>query len=472
MKISFESTEDAAAPADFPLLAPHPANCQWHRHQEEGQKTRALVYGMGASGLAACRLLRSEGTVTWIIDDRDDDATRAAAARAAALGAWTELGIREPPGGGFNPIVFSPGIPLDRPIAAYYATSSFPVVSELELGASRFRGKIIAVTGSNGKSSVVKAVSEILTAAGHPAVACGNCGPPVCDAVLDNPGAEWLVVEASSFQLETTRAFRPAIAAVLNIVPNHLDRHKKFETYVTCKMGIFALQREGDTSILPDGPLVQRLLERARWAGACIPFSENTPIPDISGSYFDRGPLRASAAAIFAILRAAGIDDDAFVADRLRRFVPLPHRSTPAGREGPVRYVDDSKATDLAAVAGSVAMQAPDPVWLLAGGRLKETQLAAVLHGLRDRVRKAYLYGEAAEALAAAWSPELPCATFPGLEDAAEAARADALASGLPSCCVLLAPGCTSYDQYRSYGERGDHFQAWARKHLPPAPDP
>ena len=469
MNLTVASPDDSAPQGDFPqLVRPAPR----FRRNDDSSHMRALVYGLGASGLAACRLLRSEGTVTWAMDDRSDEAARAAAARAEALGAWTELGIREPPIGSFNPIVFSPGIPLDRPLAAHYATSGLPVISELELGASRFRGKTIAVTGSNGKSSVVKAVAGILADAGHSAVPCGNCGPPVCDAVLDNPDAEWLVIEASSFQLETSHAFHPTIAAVLNIVPNHLDRHKDFETYVTCKMGIFALQREGDASILPQGPLVHRLLERAKWAGACIPFSENTPLPDISGSYFDRGPLRASAAAIFAILRAAGIGDDAFIADRLRRFVPLPHRSTPAGREGPVRYVDDSKATDLAAVAGSVAMQAPDPVWLLAGGRLKETDLASVLPALADRVRKAFLFGEAAEALAGAWRPTLPCDTFPDLEAAAEAARAEALASGLPSCCVLLAPGCTSYDQYRSYGERGDHFQAWARKHLPPDPAP
>ncbi len=434
---------------------------------------QAVVCGLGASGVAAARLLRAEGAEVLAVDERDAPESRRTAAALEALGCAVALGVSAPPAGDFDGAVVSPGLPVDGAFLAEIRRRGIPLVSEMELGWSRFRGRSIAVTGSNGKSSVVKALAECLEAADRRAVPCGNYGLPVCQAVLDMPAADWLVIEASSFQLETCAEFRPDVAVLLNVLPNHLDRHGTLEAYARLKARTFARQRAGDVALVP--PEWRERLEawsggRGRWqtfgAGADLDFAfaahriaaRGGDGIRFAGSYFDNEVLGPNAAALYGAARAAGVPSGT-IQTALDRFRPLPHRAEPVGEFGGVRYVNDSKATNLSALVASVRMQ-DRPVWLIAGGRPKETDFSAAAPVLRARVRGVFLIGEAAAAMAAAWGAAVPCEISGTLERAVAAARRAAA----PGETVLLAPACTSYDQFRAYGERGDAFRQFVRE--------
>ena len=432
---------------------------------------RAMVCGLGASGVAAARLLRAEGADVCAVDERDVPESRGRAATLEALGCAVALGTSTPPAGDFAVAVASPGLPVDGAFLSAVRRRGIPLLSEMELGWSRFRGRTIAVTGSNGKSSVVKALAECLEASGQRAVPCGNYGLPVCQAVLDAPDAAWLVIEASSFQLETCAEFRPDVAVLMNVLPNHLDRHGTLEAYARLKARLFARQRAGDFALTPPEWRV-RFREWSGGQGEWRTFGTEAACDfrfaphrlaaggaagiDVAGAYFDNEVLGPNAAALFGAALAAGVPAET-VAAALRAFRPLPHRAEPVGEYGGVRYVNDSKATNLSALIASVRMQ-DRPVWLIAGGRPKETDFSAALPVLKARVRGALLIGEAAAAMAAAWRAAVPCEICGTLDRAVAAARRAAA----PGETVLLAPACTSYDQFRAYGERGDAFRRLA----------
>lgn len=428
-----------------------------------------MVCGLGASGVAAARLLRAESVDVLAVDERDTPEVRKNAEALATLGCAVALGAATPPAGKFAAAVASPGMPLDGPFLTDLRRRGIPLVAEMELGWSRFRGRTVAVTGSNGKSSVVKALAECLAAAGLRAVPCGNYGLPVCQAVVDAP--DWLVIEVSSFQLETCADFRPDIGVLMNVLPNHLDRHGTLEAYARLKARLFARQRGGDVALTP--PEWRDRFQawsggRGRWqtfgAGAEVDFSFGAGRLEqpggagigLDGSYFNNEVLGPNAAALFGAARAAGVSP-ARVQAALREFAPLPHRAQPVGEFGGVRYVDDSKATNLSAMVASIRMQ-DRPVWLIAGGRPKETDFSGALPVLRERVRGVFLIGEAAGAMAAAWGGTVPCVRSGTLDRAVAAARGAAR----PGDVVLLAPACTSYDQFRAYAERGEAFRKFA----------
>ncbi len=431
----------------------------------------AMVCGLGASGAAAARLLRAEGVAVLAVDERDTPESRKSAEALAALGCAVALGATTPPAGAFDAAVASPGLPAAGAFLSELRRRGIAPVSEMELGRSRFRGRVIAVTGSNGKSSVVKALAEGLEAAGRRAVPCGNYGLPVCQAVLEFPDADWLVIEVSSFQLETCAEFRPDIGVLLNVLPNHLDRHGTLEAYARLKARLFARQRAGDVALTP--PEWSERFQvwsggRGAWrtfgagADADVRFragrleARDGAAIDLADSYFNNEVLGPNAAALFGAARAAGIPAETAQA-ALRDFRSLPHRAEPVGEFAGVRYVNDSKATNLSAMVASIRMQ-DRPVWLIAGGRPKESDFSAAIPVLRERVRGAFLIGEAAAAMAAAWRGVLPCETCGTLDRAVAAARRAAR----PGEAVLLAPACTSYDQFRAYPERGDAFRKFA----------
>ena len=428
-----------------------------------------MVCGLGASGVAAARLLRAEGAEVLAVDERDTPEVRTSAEALAGLGCAVALGASAPPPGECAAAIVSPGLPVDGPFLSELRRRGIPLVAEMELGWSRFRGHTVAVTGSNGKSSVVKALAECLEAAGLRAVPCGNYGLPVCQAVADAP--DWLVIEVSSFQLETCAEFRPDIGVLMNLLPNHLDRHGTLEAYARIKARLFARQREGDAALTP--PEWRERFQawsggRGRWqtfgAGAEVDYSFGAGRlaepggggVGLDGSYFNNEVLGPNAAALFGAALAAGVSP-ATVKAALRDFAPLPHRAQPVGEFAGVRYVDDSKATNLSAMVASIRMQ-DRPVWLIAGGRPKETDFSGAVPVLRERVRGVFLIGEAAEAMAAAWGGAVPCERSGTLDRAVAAARGAAR----PGDVVLLAPACTSYDQFRAYAERGEAFRKFA----------
>ena len=299
---------------------------------------RALVLGRGSSGKAAAAELRRCGFSVEFVE-------------------------------GFDVVVASPGV---------------PVKSELQLGCEELkrRGwKLLAVTGSKGKSSVVKVVADAINLAGGRAVPCGNYGRPVCDLIGETPG--WAVVEVSSFQLETTQLAAGTFeaAALLNVQEDHLDRHGDVSAYHALKRRLASMSKvwfaDGDAAPPDAGSLVE-------------------------GSYFGNEILRANGAYAVALMRVAGLGD-AQIRLAFERFEPLPHRFQLVCESGGVRFVDDSKATSIAALVAGIAMCGSSPVRLIAGGLLKGDDPKNALPILTERVKKVYLIGQGAETLFAAW---------------------------------------------------------------------
>jgi UDP-N-acetylmuramoylalanine--D-glutamate ligase len=429
-----------------------------------------LVCGAGKSGEAAARVALAEGRRVVVADTRSAEAlgeARLAALKALeAAGAEVALGAAEAPEGEWGEAVVSPGLDVNGAFLKGLAARGIPLVSEIEWGWRRWRGKTALVTGSNGKSSVVKALAELLGG-----VACGNYGVPVCEAVAsDKP---WLVVEASSFQLEAVRGMRADVAICLNLLPNHLDRHGDMETYGRLKARVFAAQGEDGLALVPP-ELLDKMREWSGGRGHWETFGgaddaadwrwtpEGVVGPRVEGAlafggYFANPVLGPAAAAVAAAATWSGAEPTA-VARGLDAFGALPHRNALVAERGGVRWVDDSKATNLASLVAGVRMQ-PGRVRLIAGGRPKESDWSAARGVLKEKASGVYLIGEAAESMRAAWADAVPCEVCGTLERAVDAARAAAQRGET----VLLAPGCTSFDQFASYGERGERFAALAR---------
>ena len=443
----------------------------------------AIVLGAGASGCAAARALLRRGAEVAVAVREPDEATAALAAEGAAILAGdpaASVAGWAPRHAGAT-AVFSPGIPPSAPEFAAARAAGLRVRGELCLGCELFGGRVVAVTGSKGKSSVVKLLADALSANGIPAVPCGNYGTPVCEVADLDPAPRVAVAECSSFQLETAdEALAPVAAAVLNLSRDHLNRHGTMEAYLDAKLRIFDRLAPGGRALVPapaddPGGILARASERhpgirfATFGAAAGADWRWTPGevrgPDgerlgVAGSYFDNDVLGPAAACAAAILLREGLAPEAAAA-AIRAFDPLPHRmQRVAGAPGAV-WIDDSKATNLAALVAGVR-RAPKPVLLVAGGRLKEDlslpggELAAL------GVAKVYAIGECGEAMARAWGAALPAEICGDLATACETAARDVAA--LRPASVLLAPGTASFDQFRSFEERGDRFAALARR--------
>ena len=395
----------------------------------------AIVFGNGKSGKSAAELLRRDGAAVVVLDGEDE---------------WPE--------GGFDLAVASPGVPLDHRWHVAARAHGVRVVSELQLGAEAWRaagGRMLAVTGSKGKSSVVKLVADTLNLAGVAAVPCGNYGTPLCELCLDRPSPiPWAVVEVSSFQMETTSLPSDAFeaAALLNLQDDHLDRHGTREVYHGLKRRLLACAKhpfDFSSVSAADVSAADRAL--------------------LAGSYFDNPVLLPNGAAAIALLRAAGLADAA-VAAGMAAFKPLPHRmSLVCVRDG-IRFIDDSKATSMDALCAGVAMVAGLDVSkggtpacrcrLVAGGLAKGDNPKNAIPLLQSGVKKVYLIGRCAQQLSEAWSQVVPCEMCGTLGNAVAAAKRDAVSGET----VLLSPGTASFDQFKSYSERGDAFAALVKE--------
>jgi len=431
----------------------------------------ALILGLGASGESAARLLLSEGSKVVVADGADNDLLRARAAGLTKLGADVALAATEVPGGNFDVCVLSPGIAADSAWVKEVRARGIPVLPELELGRSRFRGKVVAVTGTNGKSTAVKWIAESLTAAGYDAVPAGNYGLPATQAVMDRPGAPWLVLEVSSFQLETAQSFRADVGLLLNMLPNHLDRHADMGAYASAKARLFSSAKKGEVCVV-HAPLLNEMRTRSGGKGRWISFGVTEGdyrfeggwvrkgadiVADLRGTYFDNDVLGCNAAGILAALCACGIGREA--AERAARaFKPLPHRMQEVATIRGITLINDSKATTLAAVAAALRM-CKGPVRLIAGGLLKENDLSFIKEILAQKAAGIYLMGRASEKMASAWSPVVPCFQKGTLKDALASAWRDARAGDV----ILLSPGCASFDQFRNFEDRGEQFSEWVR---------
>jgi UDP-N-acetylmuramoylalanine--D-glutamate ligase len=385
---------------------------------------RALVLGLARSGLAAKAALESTGTEVVAAD--------------RTLGNDADLSLLD----GVDVLVKSPGVPGEAPLVVAARERGIPIWSEIELAARLLPNPIIGVTGTNGKTTTTELLGAMLGAR-----TAGNVGNALSRLVGEVEPDEWIVCELSSFQLEDIEELRPRVAVLLNLEPDHLDRHGTFERYRDAKLRIFESQTSEDVAVVPRG------FGPVPGAGRRVEFSFDDVLPaepSIPGAH-----NRENAAAATAVARAVGLDDDA-IAAALTSFTGVPHRLELVGEISGVRYVNDSKATNTAAARRALtAYEAP--LHLILGGSLKGERFDDFAVAVAEaNVVTAYLIGEAADPLAT----DLGYANVPFLiSTTLERAVAEAASAAQPGEIVLLSPACASYDQFRDFEHRGEEFR-------------
>lgn len=350
----------------------------------------------------------------------------------------------------FSEAVVSPGFAVDHPWLERLREAGVALVSELEFGARHVGSRILAVTGSLGKSTIVMAAVEVIRAAGKTVEAAGNIGRAVSDFGARSDDPDWLVVEVSSFQLETMRDFRCDGAVLLNIRDNHLDRHGDLETYATLKRSLLGMVLDGGPTVEGDRPFPSDV----RYSkGSLVSHGE---VWDLEGSIFANDTLGGNAAVLATALRDLGFSQEVII-EGFKSVRPLPHRVQVLGTKRAVVWVNDSKSTCSAATIGAIRSVTGD-MRLLVGGRPKEASflaLAKAVHEARAKGRRieVYAFGEGAERIGEAFGAKPP-PRFLSMREAVEAAASASLAGEV----LLLSPGCTSFDEFTSYSERGEAF--------------
>lgn len=441
---------------------------------------RVLVLGLGRSGLAAADLLLRRGARVEVADDADTPALQAAAGALRARGATVRLGGIVPPAEAPDLVVVSPGLPPSHPVVGDLRHRGVPIIGELELGYEHARCLNVAITGTNGKSTAARMVAALMGAQRLRTLPAGNMGTPLCAVADRTPELDFLTIEASAFQLETTRFFRPAVGVLLNITPDHLDRYGSMTDYARAKARLFENQQTFDWAIIQSEALALLRAHQVNIPSKIITFSAANRRADL---YLDRsliisrrddwagpllnlercrlsGPHQAeNLMAALAVGRVLRIPLDVMV-ETLQEFEPAPHRCEVVAEVAGVRYVNDSKATNLGAVQKALlSMPASAPgepnVWLIAGGRDKAFEYYEIGPLLSQRVKGVFLLGETRERLRAAWSLFTPCTLVDTLVEAVSAAARQAVAGDV----VLLSPACSSFDQFQDYQHRGETFR-------------
>lgn len=441
---------------------------------------RVLVYGLGVSGAAVARRLLAEGTEVVVADDTPGDGPQDLADQLGV-----EL-VTAPDGAslarlarGMDEVVVSPGVPARH--AVFRLGASVPLVGEVELAWRRARAPLVAVTGTNGKTTVTTLVVDMLEASGVRAVAAGNIGVPLLDAVAGD--ADVVVAEVSSFQLALTHAFRPAVAAWVNFSEDHLDWHATLADYRAAKARVWANSGPGDVVVANAEDAVVRAESAAAVARGATAVTFAVDGGDGGADYtVVDGCLTGPAGAVLARLdelprsmphdladglcaaataRAAGATP-AGCHDALVAFAGLPHRVELVGEARGVRYYDDSKATTPGAVLA--ALQGFSSAVLIAGGRNKGLDLS-VLRTAAPRLRGVVAIGEAAPEVEAAFDGSCVVVGARSMEDAVDRAADMALSGD----AVVLSPACASYDWYSSYAARGEDFSRCVRALVAPS---
>jgi UDP-N-acetylmuramoylalanine--D-glutamate ligase len=419
---------------------------------------KALVLGAAVSGRGAVRLLRSEG---WEVVVFDREPSRMADYIDEGIevhsGEWSRRVLR-----GLDLVVTSPGFPEHSGPIADPLAAGVPVVSELELASRRIEAPIVAVTGTNGKTTTTELIEAMLADSGRDAVAAGNIGTALSDVVVAGSDPDVVVVEASSFQLRFIETFHPRVAVILNIAPDHLDWHDDFAAYAAAKARILENQT-GDDLVVYDAQdagaaaaVTRARARRVAVCGAAAPPGDGETLwigdfgIDVSDLTVTGQPFLVDATA--AAVAALELGATAGAVERtLRTFRPGPHRRDRIGTWNGVTWVDDSKATNLHAALAAV--RSFPSVVLIAGGLSKGVDLAPLV--AEPSVRHVVAIGEAASDLVAAGSPERVTVAA-SLTEAVEQASGVAVAGDT----VLLAPACASFDMFTSYAARGDAFAA------------
>ena len=436
-----------------------------------------MVVGLGRSGLAAALFLRRRGAQVTVSD------IRSAEQLGKEIPALLEEGIAVEAGGhGLltfrrqDLIVVSPGVPLDTPELVQVKAFGLPIIGELELASEYLKGKSLAITGSNGKTTTTALCGAILTAGKLPVQVGGNIGVPVIALVDQSRDDGWSVLEVSSFQLETAYRFHPEIAVILNVTPDHLDRHGSFENYAAAKERIFANQTAEDALLLnADDDVTSRMAARAKarifWfsakrvvrqgafvhEGAIVFRASEQAAPEfilkvenipLKGHHNVENVLAAVCAA-----RLAGVEPEA-IRQAVESFRAVEHRLEFVAEINGVDYYNDSKATNVDAAAKAIS-SFPGGIHLILGGKDKNSDYRQLRSLLEERVKAVYTIGAAAEKIETHIYGAVPVVSA-GTLDQAIARAAEA---AQPGEIVLLAPACSSFDQFENYEHRGQVFK-------------
>jgi UDP-N-acetylmuramoylalanine--D-glutamate ligase len=445
---------------------------------------KVLVVGLGRSGVAAAKFLVREGASVTVTDTKSEaDLAKEIAQLNSAVGGAGAVQYHL----GANPpelftkhdlIVLSPGVPLDIAGLKLANEENIPIICEIELGLSKLEGKLIAVTGTNGKSTTTELVGEILKKSNKRVWVGGNLGTALMDEIDDAKSADFVVLEMSSYQLELTPSLNAYISVWLNVTPDHLDRYDSFERYVQAKANIGLNQTANAWTVFNcDDELVLREVESFK--STKVPFSISKSLS--SGGWYEGSKLVIkSPAANFevdvsrakikgvhnleniaaAVLVAAicGVQKEAVI-EALENFRGLPHRLQFVRELGGVSYYNDSKGTNVGAVLRSVE-SFDSPVVLIAGGQDKNTGYSKLNGVVKSKVRAIVAIGEAAANISKELSDVTTVVTCGSMEDAVKLAKK----KSEPGDVVLLSPACSSFDMYKDYMERGDDFTRCVEK--------
>jgi len=436
---------------------------------------RVLVVGLGKSGVASALFLKGHGARVTVSDTKPEDQLR------DEIPVLLDQGIAVETGGhgertfrGQDLIVVSPGVAVDAPPLVQARASGEPVIGEIELAAQHLTGPIVAVTGSNGKTTTTTLAGEILAAGGFPTLVGGNIGTPAI-SLVDRASRETVVVlEVSSFQLETIQTFRPKVAAILNITPDHLDRHRNFQTYVDAKARIFENQQGSDFAVLNEddatcATLGSRTRAQVFWFSRKKEVKQGAWVRDGQILFRDgRGqreimlvseiPLKGvhNVENVLAAVCAGALMgcEPEQLRSAVRNFKAVEHRLEYVATVQGVEYYDDSKATNVDATIKALE-SFPANIHLILGGKDKGSDYRVLNDLLRERVKRVYTIGAAAEKIESQIKGAAEIVHTETLDSAVR--RAAAVAQ--PGDIVLLAPACASFDQFQSYGHRGRVFK-------------
>jgi UDP-N-acetylmuramoylalanine--D-glutamate ligase len=436
---------------------------------------RVLVVGLGKSGVASALFLKSRGALVTVSDTKPEAELR------DEILLLLEHGITVETGGhgdrtfrGQDLIVVSPGVPFDAAQLVQARSMGEPVIGEVELAAQFLAGQIVAITGANGKTTTTSLAGEIIAAGKFPSLVGGNIGTPAISFVDQAGPSTWTVLEVSSFQLETIVAFRPRVAVILNITPDHLDRHKTFDNYVNAKARIFENQRADDFTVLnADDSTTARLSERTRaqvfWfsrtreveqgasvRGAHIHFRDDNQKREIMPLV--EVPLRGghnleNVLAAVSIGVLVGCQPEQ-IREAVRNFKAVEHRLEFVASVSGVDYYNDSKATNVDATIKALE-SFPANIHLILGGKDKGSDYTVLHDLLRQRVKRAYTIGAAAAKIESQIQGAVEIEHAETLENAVRRASEFAVSGDV----VLLAPACASFDQFQSYEHRGRVFK-------------
>lgn len=434
------------------------------------------ILGMGTSGMAAARLAARLGAAeVTLLDDGAPEKLSAAAEAARAEGFTVFTGPEALMGGsGFDLAVLSPGIDPSWPLAKRMSDAQVHGVSEIEFAAQQTALPIIAITGTNGKTTTTGLIAHLLNASGVRTVPCGNYGRALADVVLEDGPLDVLTVEVSSFQLELIDTFRPLVAVWMNFAPDHLDRHPSLEAYRDAKLRIFERQTQSDTAVINGAetypPLAARQVRFSAWSqDAAWTFVdgviryEGQPVVALADT-----PLRGrhnaeNIMAALAAVTAWGLPLGTLT-PLLKTFVPPRHRCEPVGVVRGREFLNDSKATNLHAMESALRGQ-ERPVVLIAGGKEKGLDYVPALALIAEKTTHVFTIGEIGPALAQCWADAAPCVACASLEEAVT----KAFAAAGDGQTILFAPGTSSFDMFTGYGHRGDVFRQIVQQ-LPSTP--